>query len=203
MGRLCLYLWPLGTWPHPPPSLRLVAQQCPRPIVWAQAADPDFDEDAYTKERMQTIERGVKRQNAAAFAAWGQHFFVGNDNIAPLRGALAVWGLTADDIGVASFHGTSTQANDLNESEVVNLQMRHLGRSRGTGPSVLFRPRLLSVVVLAQACTTLKDCTRRGGGASPLWGDSKPCQPLCVHPNRSPIDLHPPGIAINRFFQRR
>ena len=28
-----------------------------------------------------------------------------------LRRALAVWGLTADDIGVLSIHGTSTGAN--------------------------------------------------------------------------------------------
>jgi fatty acid synthase subunit beta len=31
--------------------------------------------------------------------------------IAPLRRALAVWGLTVDDIGVLSIHGTSTVAN--------------------------------------------------------------------------------------------
>ena len=31
--------------------------------------------------------------------------------IAPLRRALAVWGLTADDIGILSIHGTSTGAN--------------------------------------------------------------------------------------------
>jgi len=31
--------------------------------------------------------------------------------VAPLRRALAVWGLTADDIGVLSIHGTSTTAN--------------------------------------------------------------------------------------------
>lgn len=31
--------------------------------------------------------------------------------IAPLRRALAVWGLTVDDIGVLSIHGTSTNAN--------------------------------------------------------------------------------------------
>ena len=31
--------------------------------------------------------------------------------VAPLHHALAVWGLTADDIGVLSIHGTSTGAN--------------------------------------------------------------------------------------------
>ena len=31
--------------------------------------------------------------------------------IAPFQRALAVWGLTADEIGVLSIHGTSTGAN--------------------------------------------------------------------------------------------
>ncbi len=48
-----------------------------------------------------------------------------------MRAALAVWGLTIDDIGVASFHGTSTKANDKNESSVINEQMTHLGRTEG------------------------------------------------------------------------
>lgn len=51
--------------------------------------------------------------------------------LSPMRSALAGWGLTVDDIQVASFHGTSTKANDKNESQVVNQQMRHLGRSKG------------------------------------------------------------------------
>ncbi|KAI1147244.1 hypothetical protein F4825DRAFT_465861 [Nemania diffusa] len=51
--------------------------------------------------------------------------------LSPMRCALAAWGLTVDDIRVASFHGTSTKANDKNESQVVNQQMNHLGRSRG------------------------------------------------------------------------
>ncbi|KAI8318051.1 hypothetical protein GQ54DRAFT_323123 [Martensiomyces pterosporus] len=36
-----------------------------------------------------------------------------------------------DDIGVASFHGTSTIANDKNESEVLHEQLEHLGRTPG------------------------------------------------------------------------
>ncbi|KAJ2995624.1 hypothetical protein NUW58_g1221 [Xylaria curta] len=51
--------------------------------------------------------------------------------LSPMRSTLATWGLTIDDIRVASFHGTSTKANDKNESQVVNQQMTHLGRSRG------------------------------------------------------------------------
>ncbi|KAJ1720115.1 fatty acid synthase alpha subunit Lsd1, partial [Coemansia erecta] len=44
---------------------------------------------------------------------------------------LAVWGLTADDIGLASFHGTSTAANDKNESDVLNTKLKHIGRTPG------------------------------------------------------------------------
>ncbi|KAI1084923.1 thiolase-like protein [Whalleya microplaca] len=52
-------------------------------------------------------------------------------SISPMRAALAVWGLTIDDIRVSSFHGTSTKANDKNESSVINQQMVHLGRTPG------------------------------------------------------------------------
>ena len=85
----------------------------------------------YVAERAAHIDRLEKKKRAGAFDTWGQNFFRGNPTIAPLRGALAVWGLTVDDIGVASFHGTSTLLNDRNESEVVQKQMEHLGRSKG------------------------------------------------------------------------
>ncbi|KAJ2641936.1 fatty acid synthase alpha subunit Lsd1, partial [Coemansia sp. RSA 1694] len=62
---------------------------------------------------------------------WGNEFWKGYSEISPLRGSLAVWGLTADDIGVASFHGTSTVANDKNESDVLNTQLKQLGRTPG------------------------------------------------------------------------
>ncbi|GAB1195423.1 hypothetical protein APSETT444_004682 [Aspergillus pseudonomiae] len=52
-------------------------------------------------------------------------------DMAPLRAALATWGLTIDDLDVASLHGTSTRGNDLNEPEVIETQMRHLGRTPG------------------------------------------------------------------------
>jgi fatty acid synthase subunit alpha len=51
--------------------------------------------------------------------------------MSPMRTSLMTWGLTVDDIRVASFHGTSTKANDKNESKTINQQMTHLGRSRG------------------------------------------------------------------------
>lgn len=51
--------------------------------------------------------------------------------IAPLRAALSTWGLTIDDLDLASLHGTSTKANDINEPEVICKQMDHLGRTTG------------------------------------------------------------------------
>jgi 3-oxoacyl-(acyl-carrier-protein) synthase len=67
---------------------------------------------------------GLRRLHSHEFAADHPH-------IAPLRGALSMWGLTLDDLEAVSFHGTSTVANDRNESNVVQLQMDHLGRSKG------------------------------------------------------------------------
>ncbi|MCE9626014.1 MAG: hypothetical protein K8R69_11300, partial [Deltaproteobacteria bacterium] len=77
------------------------------------------------------IEQNAARMEKAALALYGQEFYKEDPSISPLRGALAVFGLTPDDIAVTSFHGTSTAANDKNESAVVNQQMEHLGRSEG------------------------------------------------------------------------
>ncbi|PIA19567.1 fatty acid synthase [Coemansia reversa NRRL 1564] len=77
------------------------------------------------------IERMWLRQKQAMQDVWGNEFWKQDSEISPLRGSLAVWGLTPDDIGLASFHGTSTKANDLNESEVLNAQLAHVGRTPG------------------------------------------------------------------------
>ncbi|KAJ2302301.1 fatty acid synthase alpha subunit Lsd1 [Coemansia sp. RSA 2706] len=77
------------------------------------------------------IDAEAKRQQQEALDTWGNNFWKRNPHISPLRGALAAWGLTVDDIAVASFHGTSTKANDKNESEIIERQFRHLGRTPG------------------------------------------------------------------------
>ncbi|TMW63542.1 hypothetical protein Poli38472_002483 [Pythium oligandrum] len=77
------------------------------------------------------LEDMKRRRVRSAQKTWGNDFFVGRPDIAPLRGALSMWNLTIDDIGVATFHGTSTKANDKNESEVTQLQFEHLGRTKG------------------------------------------------------------------------
>jgi 3-oxoacyl-(acyl-carrier-protein) synthase len=60
--------------------------------------------------RLAHIEEEARRQEKDVLATYGM--LQGADpRIAPLRRALAVWGLNADDIGVISIHGTSTKAN--------------------------------------------------------------------------------------------
>jgi fatty acid synthase subunit alpha len=94
-------------------------------------AGENFNEGEYLEERASHIELEAKRQEKEALNSLGNSFWKQDPRIAPLRGALATWGLTIDDVDVASFHGTSTVANDKNESEVICEQMRHLGRKKG------------------------------------------------------------------------
>ncbi|KAJ2252057.1 fatty acid synthase alpha subunit Lsd1 [Coemansia sp. RSA 455] len=77
------------------------------------------------------VEKSYQRQRRSLQDTWGNEFWKSDPEFSPLRGSLAVWGLTADDIGLASFHGTSTVANDKNESDVLNIQLKHLGRTPG------------------------------------------------------------------------
>ncbi|KAF7162869.1 hypothetical protein CNMCM5623_007991 [Aspergillus felis] len=96
----------------------------------------------YMQERARHIEREALRQEKDAQFSLGNNFWKQDSRIAPLRGALATWGLTIDDIGVASFHGTSTVANDKNESDVICQQMKHLGRKKGNAVLGIFQKYL-------------------------------------------------------------
>ncbi|KAF6759889.1 fatty acid synthetase alpha subunit [Ephemerocybe angulata] len=78
----------------------------------------------------------------AALAMYGM--LEGTDpNIAPLRRALAVWGLTADDIGVLSIHGTSTKANEENETRIWNDIFTTISRTPGNAVPVMAQKSLL------------------------------------------------------------
>ncbi|KAH3901382.1 uncharacterized protein SCDLUD_002874 [Saccharomycodes ludwigii] len=92
---------------------------------------PEVQRTQYVVERIAEIENQVDYQIKCAQDQWGNEFYKNNPCIAPIRGALAVYDLSVDDIDVASFHGTSTKANDTNESATVNSMMEHLGRSEG------------------------------------------------------------------------
>ncbi|BAO42067.1 fatty acid synthase subunit alpha [Kluyveromyces marxianus DMKU3-1042] len=92
---------------------------------------PAEEQEEFIQERTAEIEREASNQLKAAQQQWGNEFYKSDPRIAPLRGALATYGLTIDDLDVASFHGTSTKANDKNESATINEMMKHLGRSEG------------------------------------------------------------------------
>ncbi|RPB10026.1 3-oxoacyl-synthase [Morchella conica CCBAS932] len=102
----------------------------------------DFNESEYMQDRAGHIERESQRQESEALNAWGNNFWKKDPRIAPLRGALATWGLTIDDLGVASFHGTSTKANDKNESDAIQKMLTHLGRKKGNAILGIFQKYL-------------------------------------------------------------
>lgn len=101
-----------------------------------------FDERSYTSARAQHIEKEAQRQEKEVLRSFGNNFWKQDTSIAPLRGALATWGLTIDDLDVASFHGTSTKANDKNESSVICQQLEHLGRKKGNAVLGIFQKYL-------------------------------------------------------------
>ncbi|KAI1435266.1 fatty acid synthase subunit alpha [Xylaria sp. CBS 124048] len=111
-------------------------------ITAIKAQGHQFDENEYTQERANHIEKEAERQEKEALRSFGNNFWKQDPTIAPLRGCLATWGLTIDDLGVASFHGTSTKANDKNESSVVCQQLRHLGRKKGNALMGIFQKYL-------------------------------------------------------------
>ncbi|PWY78035.1 hypothetical protein BO94DRAFT_626631 [Aspergillus sclerotioniger CBS 115572] len=79
----------------------------------------------------QVIDQGTKSRVREAQHRWASDIRLQDSGISPIKAALATWGLTIDDISVASTHGTSTRANEINEGEVINTQMTHLGRRKG------------------------------------------------------------------------
>lgn len=94
------------------------------------------ENDEWFKAKVAFIDDEARRQERSALATFGM-LEGSHPNIAPLRRALAVWGLNADSVGVISCHGTSTNANDKNESSVYNMQFEQLGRSKGNAVPVI------------------------------------------------------------------
>ncbi|WRT68298.1 uncharacterized protein IL334_005274 [Kwoniella shivajii] len=99
------------------------------------------DNDTWFQSRVSFIDDEARRQEKDALATFGM-LEGSHPNIAPLRRALAVWGLDADSVGVVTFHGTSTKANDKNESGVTNLQLEQLGRTPGNAVPVIAQKSL-------------------------------------------------------------
>ncbi|PWN49564.1 fatty acid synthase [Violaceomyces palustris] len=96
----------------------------------------------------------------------------------PLKRALTSWGMSADDIGVISMHGTSTKANDKNESDVYQKLFQRMGRTPGN-----------SVPSMAQKWL----CGHAKGGAA-AWamnGVMQSIESLKVAGNRNADDIAP------------
>ncbi|KAL4874534.1 hypothetical protein BJY04DRAFT_12385 [Aspergillus karnatakaensis] len=95
----------------------------------ANIEEPDVE--TYIRERTAQIDADARKELKNAQYHLGNTFWHDDPSIAPLRGALAVWGLTIDDLDVASFHGTSTKLNEKNECSLIQAQLSHLGREKG------------------------------------------------------------------------
>jgi fatty acid synthase subunit alpha len=95
------------------------------------AARPKLSPAEYAQRCRAEITNDAARARRDAQNMYGNQFWKHDDSISPLRGALAVWGLTVDDLSVASLHGTSTKLNDINETAVVQAQLAFLGRTQG------------------------------------------------------------------------
>lgn len=84
-----------------------------------------------SESELNEIQAAARSRIRQAQYIWGNEIRSQDPLISPMRAALATWGLTVDDIQAASMHGTSTKANDTNEAQVINEQMKHLGRRPG------------------------------------------------------------------------
>jgi fatty acid synthase subunit alpha len=101
-------------------------------------------------------------------------------HISPMRTALERWGLSVDDIGLASLHGTSTKANDINEPTVISAQMDHLGRTPGrpmwavAQKSVTGHPKAAAAAWMLNGClqtlqTGIVPGNRNADNIDPAW----------------------------------
>ncbi|KAK4153963.1 hypothetical protein C8A00DRAFT_33295 [Chaetomidium leptoderma] len=97
---------------------------------WLQQQEQG-QEEKHAEHSRTEIDNDAQRARQDAKNMYGNQFWKHDASISPLRGALAVWGLTVDDLGVASLHGTSTKLNDANETAVVQAQLAFLGRTPG------------------------------------------------------------------------
>ncbi|KAG8716660.1 3-oxoacyl-[acyl-carrier-protein] synthase [Ceratobasidium sp. 394] len=149
---------------------------------WMENELDAIRDDPDAAELVAEIEQEATRQEKDALATYGM--LEGADpRIAPLRRALAIWGLNADDIGVISIHGTSTKANDLNEPHVYNDIFTAIQRTPGN-----------AVPVIAQ-----KNLTGHPKGAAAAWMLLGLCQSInsgIIPGNRNADNVDP---ALREF----
>ncbi|KAI5122922.1 hypothetical protein M0805_007600 [Coniferiporia weirii] len=109
-------------------------------VEFRKSQDEIVDEE-YVSTRVAQIEQDAARQEKDAMAVYGM--LSGTDpRISPLRRALAVFGLTPDDIDVLSIHGTSTKANEKNETQIWDDVFSTLGRTLGNAVPIMAQKSL-------------------------------------------------------------
>jgi len=112
-----------------------------REELHASKAQGEVDEE-YFATRLSDVELQGALQEKEALATYGM--LEGSDpRIAPLRRALAVWGLTPDDLGVLSIHGTSTGANERNETHIWNDVFTQISRTPGNAIPIVAQKSLV------------------------------------------------------------
>lgn len=110
--------------------------------ITSRKSEGENVDESYVASRVANLEKEAARQEKDAIAMYGM--LEGSDpRVAPLRRALAVWGLNADDIGVLSIHGTSTGANEKNETQIWNDIFTTISRSRGNAVPIVAQKSLL------------------------------------------------------------
>ena len=110
-----------------------------REEIRATNAEGEVDEE-YFAIRLADVEREGARQEKEALATYGR--LEGSDpRIAPLRRALAVWGLTPDDPGVLSIHRTG--ANERNETHIWNDVFIQISRMPGNAIPIVAQKSLV------------------------------------------------------------
>ena len=108
-------------------------------LIISQGDAPD---EEYFASRIADMELEAAQQEKDALATYGM--LEGLDpRVSPLHRALAVWGLKADDIGVLSIHGTSTAANEKNETHLWHDVFTTIGRTPGNAVPVMAQKSLV------------------------------------------------------------
>ncbi|KAF9776600.1 hypothetical protein IL306_005198, partial [Fusarium sp. DS 682] len=115
---------------------------------------------ALAESRQNWVRLEASRQRQEVLSTFGHAFWNENPQISPIRGCLAVWGLTIDDLDFVSCHGTSTTLNDLNETEVLQKQLSHLGRQDGNILPAIFQKYLTGHSKGAAAAWMLNGCVQ-------------------------------------------
>ncbi|KAE9385002.1 hypothetical protein BT96DRAFT_1093513 [Gymnopus androsaceus JB14] len=134
--------------------------------IEAQKASGETVDEEYYLSRVAAIKQEAARQEKQALATY--RMLEGSDpHIAPLRRALAVWGLTIDDINVLSIHGTSTQANEENKTHFWNSIFKNLGRTPGNIVSIVAQMSL----DLAESFRDCCNCFRSSFKISSPWSE--------------------------------